>query len=253
MAGSWVAPNVLLMNMKTTSQPPVGALVPDWVPPVSPVGEILIGQFAQLEPLSAEKHAALLFRCFDGHDDVWDYMANGPYSSASQFHRWVRDNAGLDDPRFYAIRNLETENWEGMASYLRISPESGSIEVGSISYSPALQRTRAATEAMYLMMKWAFEAGYRRYEWKCNALNAPSRRAAQRLGFSFEGVFRQALVVKGRNRDTAWFAIIDKEWPALKEAYEAWLSPSNFTAEGIQIERLGDLTGLVRVASDPTL
>lgn len=243
----------MFMNMNTEPHRPIGDLVPDWTPPGTPSGEILSGQYAHLEPLSAEKHAALLYRCFDGHDSIWDYMADGPYSSASQYHRWVRDNAGLSDPHFYAIRNLATDHWEGVASYLRIAPESGSIEVGSISYSPALQRTRAATEAMYLMMKWAFEAGYRRYEWKCNALNAPSRRAAQRLGFSYEGVFRQALVVKGRNRDTAWFAAIDKEWPALKEAFEAWLSPSNFTPDGKQIERLGDLTGLVRASSDPTL
>ncbi|AXI40792.1 GNAT family N-acetyltransferase [Sulfitobacter sp. SK011] len=241
------------MNRNTTSDRPVGAPVRDWTPPAMPSGEILNGRYARLEPLTAEKHAALLFRSFDGHDHIWDYMADGPYSSASQYHRWVRDNAGLSDPLFYAIRNLETDCWEGVASYLRIAPKSGSIEVGSISYSPALQRTRAATEAMYLMMKWAFEAGYRRYEWKCNALNAPSRRAAQRLGLSFEGVFRQALVIKGRNRDTAWFAAIDKEWPALREAFEAWLSPSNFTPEGVQIERLGDLTGLVRATSDPTL
>jgi hypothetical protein len=129
----------------------------------------------------------------------------------------------------------------------------GSIEVGHINYAPALQRTRAATEAMYLMMRWAFEAGYRRYEWKCNALNLGSRRAAERLGLSYEGVFRQAAVVKGRNRDTAWFAAIDSEWPALREAFEAWLAPTNFDAEGRQRERLGDLTRLVRVSSDPAL
>lgn len=211
------------------------------------------GTFAELAPLAAEAHAALLFRAYAGHDEVWDYMPVGPFSSASQYHRWVRDHAGKPDPYFYAIKNLETDHWEGVASYLRITPDAGAIEVGYISYSPALQRTRAATEAMYLMMKWAFEAGYRRYEWKCNALNAASRRAAQRLGFSFEGVFRQAAVVKGRNRDTAWFAVIDAEWPALKEAFEAWLAPSNFDSRGQQIERLGDLTRLVRVSSDPTL
>ncbi len=235
------------------SSRPVGDVVSDWETPSAPSGEILAGQYAQLEPLTAEKHAALLFQCYDGHDHVWDYMPDGPFSSASQYHRWARDKAGQADPQFYAIRNLETKRWEGVASYLRIAPESGSIEVGNISYSPALQRTRAATETMYLMMKWAFDAGYRRYEWKCNALNAPSRRAAQRLGFSYEGIFRQALVVKGRNRDTAWFAVIDKEWPALKEAFDAWLSPSNFDSDGAQLERLGDLTGLVRAASDPTL
>ncbi len=231
----------------------LGASLPDWTAPAKPDGSALRGRYAELAPLSAEAHAALLFRAFAGHDEDWDYMPNGPFSSASQYHRWVRDHESSTDPLFYAIRNRETEHWEGVASYLRITPDAGSIEVGFISYSPALQRTRAATETMYLMMKWAFEAGYRRYEWKCNALNAASRRAAQRLGFSFEGVFRQAAVVKGRNRDTAWFAIIDSEWPALKEAFEAWLAPTNFDSEGQQIERLGDLTRLVRVASDPTV
>ncbi len=230
-----------------------GAPVPDWTPPPAPTGEVLQGRYAVLAPLTAEDHAALLYRSYAGQDHVWDYLPYGPFSSASQYHRWVRDHAGQADPFFYAIRNLETGDWEGVASYLRVSPDAGSIEVGHINYSPALQRTPAATEAMYLMMKWAFEAGYRRYEWKCNALNAGSRRAAQRLGFSYEGVFRQAAVVKGCNRDTAWFAAIDAEWPALKEAFEAWLSPSNFDTSGQQNERLGDLTSLVRVASDPTL
>lgn len=225
----------------------------NWSPPPAPDGAALEGAYARLEPLSAENHAALLFRAYVGHDHVWDYMPYGPFSSASQYHRWVRDHAGKPDPFFYAIKNLETGNWEGVASYLRVSPEAGSIEVGHISLSPALQRTRAATEAMYLMMRYAFEAGYRRYEWKCNAQNLASRRAAQRFGFSYEGVFRQAAVVKGRNRDTAWFAAIDAEWPALKEAFEAWLTPTNFDDDGKQRERLGDLTGLVRVASDPVL
>lgn len=231
----------------------LGTPVPNWKVPPRPDGEILRGRYAELAPLSAEAHAALLFRAYQGQDHVWDYMPYGPFSSASQYHRWVRDHAGQPDPFFFAIRNLESGAWEGVASFLRVAPDMGSIEVGHINYSPALQRTRAATETMYLMMKWAFEAGYRRYEWKCNALNAGSRRAAQRLGFSYEGVFRQAAVIKGRNRDTAWFAAIDSEWPALKEAFEAWLSPANFDNNGQQLERLGDLTGLVRTASDPAL
>lgn len=229
------------------------APVPNWTPPLAPTGEVLTGHYARLEPLSAEAHAALLYRAFDGQDHVWDYLPYGPFSSASQYHRWVRDHEGRADPSFYAVRNLETQAWEGVASYLRVAPDAGSIEVGHINFSPALQKTRAATEAMYLMMRWAFEAGYRRYEWKCDALNTGSRRAAQRFGFSYEGVFRQAAVVKGRNRDTAWFAAIDAEWPALKEAFEAWLSPANFDTAGQQVERLGDLTGLVRAAGDPTL
>ena len=241
------------MSESSSDPRPLGDPVPGWTPPAVPQGDVLLGRYAELAPLSAEKHAALLYRAFASHDALWDYMPNGPFSSAAQYHRWVRDHAGQPDPFFYAIRNLDTDEWSGVASYLRVAPDAGSIEVGYITLAPALQRTRAATEAMYLMMKWAFDAGYRRYEWKCNALNAASRRAAQRLGFSFEGVFRQAAVVKGRNRDTAWFAVIDAEWPALKEAFEAWLSPANFDEAGHQIERLGDLTGLVRASSDPTL
>lgn len=239
--------------MATKDPRPLGQVLDNWTPPSPPDGAVLKGRYAELAPLSAQDHAALLYRHYAGHDAVWDYMPVGPFSSAAQYHRWVRDNETSRDPYFYAIRNKETGHWEGTASYLRITPQSGSIEVGFIAFSPDLQRTRAATDAMYLMMKWAFEVGYRRYEWKCDALNAPSRRAAQRLGFSYEGVFRQATVVKGRNRDTAWFAVIDKEWPALKEAFEGWLAPANFDADGQQIERLGDLTRLVRVASDPTL
>lgn len=231
---------------------PIGDLVPDWTAPPAPDGDVLEGRFARLEPLSADDHAALLFRAYAGHDELWDYMPYGPFSSAAQYHRWVRDTVADKGHFFYAIQNLETGNWEGVASYLRINPAAGSIEVGNINYSPALQRTRAATEAMALMMGWAFDAGYRRYEWKCNALNHPSRVAAQRLGFSYEGVFRQALVVKGRNRDTAWFAAIDQEWPALREAFRVWLDPANFDETGQQLDRLGSLTALVRVASDPT-
>lgn len=240
------------MNIPAVSAP-LGTPVPDWTPPPKPDWDVREGAHVRLERLNADAHAALLYRAYAGHDAVWDYMPYGPFFSAAQYHRWVRDHAGLDDPCFYAIKNLQTGNWEGVASYLRIAPEAGSIEVGHISFSPALQRTVAATEAMYLMMAWAFEAGYRRYEWKCNALNLASRRAAQRLGLSYEGVFRQATVVKGRNRDTAWFAAIDSEWPALKEAYTAWLSPSNFDSAGCQRESLGDMTRLVRVMDDPTL
>lgn len=241
------------MNASVSETAPLGFEIENWRPPIKPDGSVLEGRFARLEPLSADEHAALLYRAYAGHDAVWDYMPCGPFSSAAQYHRWVRDNASGDDPFFYAIKNLQTGNWEGVASYLRIAPEAGSIEVGYVSFSPALQRTPAATEAMYLMMGWAFEAGYRRYEWKCNALNMPSRHAAQRLGLSFEGVFRQAAVVKGRNRDTAWFAAIDAEWPALKEAFAAWLSPSNFDENGQQRERLGDMTRLVRAADDPAV
>ena len=232
---------------------PVGPVVPDWKEPPLPSGAAMEGRYSRLEKLSAEEHAALLYRTFDGHDWVWDYMPAGPFASAAQFHRWMSGATATDDILFYAIRDLEAGSYCGFASYLRMKPASGSIEVGYIAMAPQLQRTRAATEAMFLMMKWAFDAGYRRYEWKCDALNRPSRRAAQRLGFSYEGVFRQATIVKGRNRDTAWFAVIDSEWPALYEAYQLWLAPKNFDADGQQIERLSDLTRLVRVTSDPAL
>jgi RimJ/RimL family protein N-acetyltransferase len=147
-----------------------------------------------------------------------------------------------DDPLFFAVIDKADGKAVGVASYLRINPAAGSIEVGGIRYSPRLQRSPAATEAMYLMMQAAFEIGYRRYEWKCDALNAASRAAAQRLGLSFEGVFRQALVYKGRNRDTAWYAAIDRDWPALREAFLAWLAPGNFDGAGRQRTRLTDLT-----------
>ena len=230
---------------------PLGRSVGLWQPPPLPRGAPMEGRYARLERLEADTHAALLYKAFDGHDRVWDYMPAGPFASAAQFHRWMREATAQPDILFHAIKDLDRGAHGGFAAYLRMKPQAGSIEVGFIALAPQLQRSRAATEAMYLMMKWAFEAGYRRYEWKCDALNTASRRAAQRLGFSYEGVFRQATVVKGRNRDTAWFAAIDKDWPALQEAFRLWLSPVNFDAAGQQRERLADLTALVRVASDP--
>jgi RimJ/RimL family protein N-acetyltransferase len=231
----------------------LGELVTGWTVPQKPICAVLEGQSVRLEPLDADSHAADLFRAYSGHDSLWDYMYSGPFSSASAFHRYCKDSMALEDMCFYAMRDKTTGLCGGMASYLRIAPGSGSIEVGNICMSPEMARSRVWTESMFLMMEWAFNAGYRRYEWKCNALNMPSRRAAQRLGFSYEGIFRQAAVAKGRNRDTAWFAVIDKDWPALREAYAVWLSPANFDAKGRQKERLSDLTRLVRVSSDPDL
>jgi RimJ/RimL family protein N-acetyltransferase len=230
-----------------------GVPVPGWTAPPRPDATPMQGQWVRLERLEADAHAADLHQAFVGHDALWDYMPYGPFTSSASYHRWAKDMTGGTDPVFWALRDMATGHAAGVASFLRIAPEAGSIEVGHICLSPALQRGRAATEAMFLMMDWAFSAGYRRYEWKCNALNLASRRAAQRLGFSYEGVFRQMMVVKGRNRDTAWFSVIDKEWPALREAYAAWLNPANFTAAGQQKERLSDLTRLVRAASDPAL
>lgn len=233
---------------------PVGAPLGDWRAPDRPPRDLVLeGRYVRLEPLRAEAHAALLYRQYAGHDAVWTYLPIGPYSSAAQYHRWVREAEDSHDPQFFAVYNKDSDQYEGTLSLLRIAPEAGSIEVGFINFSPALQRTRAATEALYLTLAWAFDAGYRRFEWKCDSLNMPSRRAAERLGLSFEGVFRQATVVKGRNRDTAWFAAIDAEWPALREAFAVWLAPGNFDEAGRQTECLADLTRLVRVASDPAL
>jgi RimJ/RimL family protein N-acetyltransferase len=231
----------------------LGRVVRDWTPPPRPGLEAMEGRVVRLEPLSADAHATDLFRAFSGHEALWDYMPYGPFVSAGAYHRWAKERDAAEDPRFFVLRDRATGHCGGIASYLRILPEAGSIEVGHICIAPEMQRGLAATEAMWLMMDWAFRAGYRRYEWKCNALNMASRRAAQRLGFSYEGVFRNHLVIKGRNRDTAWFAVTCEDWPALSEAFRAWLSPANFDAEGRQKERLSDLTRLTRQGSDPAL
>jgi RimJ/RimL family protein N-acetyltransferase len=228
-----------------------GEIVQGWAPPERPGPDGFLGRYAELERLNGAKHAEALHRANRASDAIWDFLPYGPFDRGEEYLGWVEEMAAKTDPFFYAIRDRETGAWGGVASYLRITPEAGTIEVGHINFSPSLQRTRAATEAMFHMMHWVFEAGYRRYEWKCNALNAGSRRAAERLGFSYEGIFRQAAVVKGRNRDTAWFACIDREWPALRAAYETWLDPANFDAEGRQRQALADLTRPVLVARDP--
>jgi RimJ/RimL family protein N-acetyltransferase len=230
----------------------LGQEVTGWIAPPHPNAPVLQGQFARLERFEAA-HAAGLFDAYIGHDALWDYMPYGPFHAASAYHRWAKETALGDNPLFYAIRDQATGHLGGVASFLNIVPAHGSIEIGHICLAPSIAGTRTATEALAQMVAWAFEAGYRRVEWKCNALNIPSRRAAQRLGFSFEGVFRNHLIVKGRNRDTAWFAITDAEWPPLREAYAAWFSPRNFDADGQQKERLSDLTRLVCAAFDPVL
>jgi RimJ/RimL family protein N-acetyltransferase len=201
------------------------------------------GRFVRLEPLVVAHAEALHDAHVQGADGRnWTYLPYGPFESPASYRDWVGEVTRDGDPLFYTVLRLSDGQAAGVASYLRIAPASGSIEVGHINFSPLLQRTPGATEAMYLMMQWAFQAGYRRYEWKCDALNAPSRRAAMRLGLSYEGVFRQATVVKGRNRDTAWYAAIDSEWPALKAAFETWLDPANFDAAGRQIQSLSAMT-----------
>ncbi len=196
----------------------------------------MVGAYGRLEPLDAGRHAAGLVDAYrrDEAGVGWTYLPYGPFADAEALGSWLAEMAATDDPLFFAIMDEEGRP-VGVASYLRISPEMGSIEVGHIHYSPLLQRTRVATEAMYLMARRAFdELGYRRYEWKCDDLNAPSRAAAERLGFTYEGTFRQDRIYKGRNRDTAWYSITDAEWPAIRDAMETWLKPSNFDEHGRQ-------------------
>ncbi len=215
---------------------PIGPALPGWRPPERPQHTVLEGCYCRLEPLDAGRHAADLHAAnsLDHAGRMWTYLFSGPFASLEEFTAWLEAREDSLDPLFYAIVDAETGRAAGLASYLRIDTTHGVIEVGHLAFSPLLQRTRAATEAMYLMMKHAFELGYRRYEWKCDALNAASRRAAERLGFRFEGVFHQAAVYKGRNRDTAWYSIIDSEWPARETAFRAWLDPANFDDDGRQ-------------------
>ena len=223
---------------------PIGFPLPGWVPPPAPPREPMQGRYCRLEPLDLDRHAEALFEAdaADADGRGWTYLAYGPFRDLASYRTWLSATCLGDDPLFFAVIDLAGGRPAGLVSYLRITPAAGSIEVGHIHYSPRLKRSPAATEAMYLMMKAAFDLGYRRYEWKCDALNAASRAAAQRLGLSFEGVFRQATVYKGRNRDTAWYAAIDAEWPVLREAFQAWLDPGNFDGHGRQRTRLSDRT-----------
>lgn len=229
----------------------IGPTLTTWTPPPPPTPEVMTGRLVELAPLSAE-HGPALWRAVKGRPELWLYMGSGPFEEEAAFLAWITAQAASTDPQFYAIRAPGAE-WSGMASYMRITPKDGVIEVGSILYGPALQGSPAATEAMFLMAERAFALGYRRYEWKCNAFNRSSRRAAQRLGFSYEGVFRQHMVMKGRSRDTAWFSILDGEWPALREAYQSWLSPGNFDPKGRQRRSLSALTAPLLKARDPAL
>jgi RimJ/RimL family protein N-acetyltransferase len=221
----------------------IAASVVDASPARWPERIVLRGRVVSLVPLDAEAHGEELYRGSNGdevRDRLWDYLFDGPYADLASFTANLKLKAASTDMVFYAIVDNESGVPVGYASYLRIEPAHRVIEVGNILFTPALQRTVGATEAMYLMARYVFdELGYRRYEWKCNALNAPSRVAARRLGFSFEGIFRQHMIIKGRNRDTAWFSMLDSEWPARKAAFERWLEPRNFDEQGRQRERLG--------------
>lgn len=198
----------------------------------------LAGRYAEIVPLAAE-HADAIYAAVAGADEVWDYLAEGPFADRAAFGEYFARKVASLDPLFYTILDAVSKAPLGMFSLMRMDPANGCIEVGHVLYPPALQRTRAATEAQYLLARYVFDQlGNRRYEWKCNALNEPSRRAALRYGFTFEGVFRQHLIVKGKNRDTAWYSMLDSEWPARKAAFEAWLDPANFDAAGRQIKPL---------------
>jgi RimJ/RimL family protein N-acetyltransferase len=204
----------------------------------------MVGSYCRVEPFDIEKHATDLYTGYttDHHNRIWTYLPHGPYPRLEDYLERVRTAYLGDDPLVHAIIDRRNGKPLGQASYMNIDPRIGCIEVGGIIYAPALQRTTAATEAMYLMMRRVFdELGYRRLAWQCNALNAPSRAAAERLGFAFEGIFRHASVSKGRNRDTAWFSILDHEWPARKDAFERWLDPINFDSSGRQRFSLASL------------
>ena len=222
---------------------PIGASLKDWAPPIHPPRTPMTGDFCRVEPLDVKAHSLGLFKAFqeDRDDRLWTYLPNGPFKDFLAFRQWMEATCLAEDPLFYTIIDTATEDPLGMASYLRIAPTVGVIEVGHIVYAPRLQRTTAATEAMFLMMHRVFaELGYRRYEWKCDALNAPSRHSARRLGFCFEGVFRQATLYKHRNRDTAWFSIIDTEWPALERAYRQWFAEVRQSKQRAQSRSLTD-------------
>jgi RimJ/RimL family protein N-acetyltransferase len=230
----------------TSADQPVGPPLPDWTPRPAPPRTAMQGRFCRLEPLDLARHARELFdaNSLDREGRNWTYLFAGPFTDFASYRGWLDKVAPGNDPLFHTIIDQETGKGVGVATFMRIDPPNGVIEVGNINYSPLLQRKPAATEAMFLMMRRVFdELGYRRYEWKCDSLNAPSRAAALRLGFKFEGIFRQAVVYKGRSRDTAWFSIIDSEWPALKRAYTQWLAPENFDAQGRQKQKLGTLIG----------
>jgi RimJ/RimL family protein N-acetyltransferase len=223
---------------------PVGFPVPEWKPRPLPPRTAMAGRFCTVAPLDPERHAAQLFAAYadDVEGRMWTYLPRGPYASLDEYRNWAEPACRADDPLVHAIIDSASGEAVGTAALMRIDPESGVIEVGSITYSPRLQRRAAGTEAMYLLMRRVFdELGYRRYEWKCNSLNAPSRAAALRYGFQYEGLFRQAQITRGRNRDTTWFSIIDNEWPALRGAFERWLDPANFDAQGRQRHSLASL------------
>jgi RimJ/RimL family protein N-acetyltransferase len=233
-----MAPRVLL---DPATQQPVGPLV-DASTAREPKAVVLKGRFGRVEKLDPARHRVDLWEAVRGHDQIWTYMAYGPFADAEAFGLWLKARTGITDPFSYVVID-KAGHACGIIALMAVRPEMRVIEVGNVLLSPALQRTPLATEAQYLLARYVFETlGYRRYEWKCDARNAASRRAAVRLGFNFEGLSWQHMIVKGRNRDTAWYAMLDGEWPSQKLAFERWLSPDNFDADGRQKVRLADET-----------
>jgi RimJ/RimL family protein N-acetyltransferase len=218
----------------------------NWTPRPRPERRVLEGRYVRLEPLDPVRHGDALFAAGSGPnaDDLWRYLGERPFPDRTSFEPWLQKAAASEDPLFHAAVDQKTGRTEGRLSLMRIDPGHGVIETGNILFGPRLARTPAATEAIYLQARYVFEElGYRRFEWKCNDLNEPSKRAAIRFGFAFEGVFRQHMVVKGLNRDTAWYAMLDREWPARKRAFETWLAPGNFDETGRQRLALAALNG----------
>lgn len=231
---------------------PVGSDIPDWREPPFPDPTVLEGRFCRLEPLDPGRHAPSLWQAWQMPDpDIandreakarWTYLGGRAFDDRAGCERWLETMSRDSDPVCYAIIDPAEDRAVGMATYLRIVPTDGALEIGHLNFSPRMARTPISSETLMLLIRHAFELGYRRVEWKCDALNAPSRRAAERLGFRLEGIFRQHRVVNGRNRDTAWFSIVDDEWPAIRESHRRWLSPDNFDAEGRQRQSLAEVT-----------
>ncbi len=222
---------------------PVGARV-DAAPARQPGAVRLVGRYGSIERLDASRHRDSLRDVTAGHDRIWTYMAYGPFGDAAVFSDWLTSREEAPDPFYYAVVE-PAGRAVGLAALMAIRPDMRVVEVGNILLSPELQRTALATEAQYLLARYAFETlGFRRYEWKCDALNAASRRAALRFGFAFEGIFRDHMIINGRSRDTAWFAMLESDWPDRKAAFERWLAPENFNPDGTQKARLGALSGV---------
>ncbi|EJE51892.1 acetyltransferase, ribosomal protein N-acetylase [Acidovorax sp. CF316] len=218
-------------------QQPVGSALPGWSARPRPARDTIEGRYCRLEPLDAARHAAQLHAAYvkDSDGRNWTYMTVGPFADEAGYRAHCEQAAASTDPLHYTVIDQRTDKAVGTLALMRIDPANGVVEVGHVTFSPLLQRTPISTEAQYLLMKYVFaDLGYRRYEWKCDSLNGPSRQAAARLGFTFEGIFRQAIVYKGRNRDTAWFSIVDSEWPTIKAGFERWLAAANFDAQGVQ-------------------